>query len=136
MDGNRVLLVDDEREFVELLAKRLRNRDMDITCVYNGEDALETLREEEYGVVVLDVKMPGIDGITALKEIKNLRPDTEVLLLTGHATLDTAVEGLKFDAFDYLVKPIEIDSLVRKLKEAFDRRSGTGGCGQWPIPPA
>jgi len=135
MNGFKILLVDDEREFVDLLAKRLGNRDLLVECSYTGEEALNTLGEEHFDVVVLDVKMPGMDGVTVLKKIKDIDPDIDVILLTGHATLDTAVEGMKFDAFDYLVKPIEIDQLVQKLKDAFYKKSSPGGSGQWPAAP-
>ncbi len=122
MDNYKVLLVDDEKEFVDLLAKRLRSRELEVECVYSGTEALEAVREKKYDIVVLDVKMPGIDGIETLKEIKKSNPEIEVIMLTGHATLDTAVDGMKMDAFDYLEKPIAIENLMDKLKNAFNKR--------------
>lgn len=118
VDSLRVLLVDDEAAFVDLLAKRLGNRGLDAKCVYNGRDAVDMLsKEKDFDVVILDMKMPGKDGMETLKEIKQIKPNLEVIILTGHATLDSAVEGLKMDAFDYMTKPIDIELLVNKLRE-------------------
>lgn len=123
-----MLLVDDEAAFVDLLAKRLRNRGMEASCVYNGSDAIELLSGDSgVDVVVLDMKMPGMDGMETLREIKRLRPELEVIMLTGHATLDSAVEGLKMDAFDYMTKPIDIELLVKKLREVSINRYKGGG---------
>jgi DNA-binding NtrC family response regulator len=114
-----VLLVDDEIPFVEALTKRLTRRELEILPAYSGEEALKKLAEHStIEVVVLDVKMPGMDGIATLKEIRNKFPLVEVIMLTGHATVESAIEGMKLGAFDYLMKPSEIETLVAKVTEA------------------
>lgn len=118
-----VLLVDDEVAFVEAMTKRLKKRDMDITPAHGGPEALEILEgNPSIEVVILDVKMPIMDGIETLSEIKKKHPLTEVIMLTGHATVDSAIEGMKRGAFDYLMKPCEIDQLIAKVKEAAARK--------------
>ena len=119
----RVLLVDDEAEFLETLAERLEIRNYDVTTSLSGEDALEKVRGYNFDVVVLDVLMPGIDGIEALREIKNIKPLTEVIMLTGHATVETAIEGMKLGAYDYLMKPTETQDLVMKIDKAHERKA-------------
>jgi DNA-binding NtrC family response regulator len=119
----RILLVDDEKEFVETLAERLRTRDFDVTTAFSGDEALEKLNEYNFDVTILDVKMPGMDGIDALREIKKLKPLTEVLMLTGHGTIETAIEGMKIGAYDFLLKPCEMDVLLDKINKAYERKS-------------
>jgi DNA-binding NtrC family response regulator len=119
----RILLVDDEKEFVETLAERLRTRDFDVTTAFSGDEALEKLKEYNFDVTILDVKMPGMDGIDALREIKKLKPLTEVLMLTGHGTIETAIEGMKIGAYDFLLKPCEMDVLLDKINKAYERKS-------------
>ena len=119
----RVLLVDDEEQFVETLAQRLEARDFAVATAFNGDQALEYIREKDVDVVVLDVLMPGLTGIDTLREMKRIRPLTEVIMLTGHATVETAIEGMKLGAFDYLMKPTEIDDLVDKINKAQKRKS-------------
>ena len=119
----RVLIVDDEKEFVGLVSERLTMRDYDVTAAFSGEEALETVKKYNFDIVVLDVLMPGIDGIETLREIKRIKPLTEVILLTGHAAVDTAIEGMKLGAYDYLTKPCEISDLVTKLNNAHDRKA-------------
>jgi len=121
--GIKVLLVDDEPDFIETLAKRLSQRKMEVRMAYNAEAALQELASEEAEVVVLDVKMPGMDGITAIKEIKRRHPMTEVIILTGHADLEASAEGMASGAFDYLLKPAVIDELVYKIQDAHQVRS-------------
>ena len=118
----RVLLVDDEEQFVETLAERLQMRGIDVRTAHTGEEALVRLKEEETDVVVLDVLMPGKDGIETLREIKKQSPMTEVMMLTGHATMDSAIQGLKFGAYDYLMKPTETEGLVAKILKAYARK--------------
>lgn len=118
-----VLLVDDEVEFLETLEKRLRRRNMEVTVATSGEQALEVLGERSPDVVVLDVKMPGMDGIETLKEIKRRAPLVEVVMLTGHANVEVAIQGMEMGAFDYLMKPVDIDELVYKLQDAHRRKS-------------
>ncbi len=114
-----ILLVDDEVPFVDTMIKRLTKRNMDVLPAYGGEESLQKLAENKrVEVVVLDVKMPGMDGIETLKEIKKQFPLVEVIMLTGHATVESAIEGMKLGAFDYLMKPSDIDLLVEKVTEA------------------
>ena len=114
-----ILLVDDEVPFVDTMIKRLSKRNMDVLPAYGGEESLQKLAEHKrVEVVVLDVKMPGMDGIETLKEIKKQFPLVEVIMLTGHATVESAIEGMKLGAFDYLMKPSDIDLLVEKVTEA------------------
>lgn len=118
-----VLLVDDEVPFVETMTKRLTRRDLDIIPAHDGDEALAQLKAHpNIEVVVLDVKMPGMDGIETLTEIKKHYPLKEVVMLTGHATVESAIEGMKKGAFDYLMKPCDIDLLVGKVTEAAARK--------------
>lgn len=119
----RVLLVDDEEQFVETLAQRLEARDFAVATAFNGDQALEYVRSKDVDVVVLDVLMPGLSGIDTLREMKRIRPLTEVIMLTGHATVETAIEGMKLGAFDYLMKPTEIEALVDKINQAQRRKA-------------
>ena len=119
----RVLLVDDEVEFVDTLAKRMKKRKLTASSVYSGEDALEFLGQHPTDVVVLDVKMPGIDGVRTLREIKQQYPLIEVIMLTGHANVEVAIEGMEIGAFDYLMKPMAIDDLVYKIQDAYKKKS-------------
>lgn len=118
-----VLLVDDEVPFVETMTKRLIRRRLEICAAYTGQEALEQLAKiPQVEVVILDVKMPGMDGIETLKSIKRQFPLIEVIMLTGHATIDSAIEGMKFGAFDFLMKPCDIDNLLAKVEEAAARK--------------
>ena len=119
----RVLLVDDEEEFVEALAERLTMRNYDVTTSFRGEDALDKLRQYNFDVVILDVRMPGIGGNEVLHEIKRIKPLTEVIMLTGHATVESAIDGMKEGAYDYLVKPCETEELVNKIDKATKKKA-------------
>ena len=123
MDACRVLLVDDEVGFLETLVKRLKRRNVDVDAVYSGADALARFETEPADVVVLDVKMPGMDGLATLREIKKCRPLVEVIMLTGHADVDVAIEGMEQGAFDYLMKPCDIDELLYKIQDAHEKKS-------------
>ena len=114
-----VLLVDDEAEFVETFSERLELRDLEISKAFNGEEALQVLETNRtIELVILDVKMPGMDGIETLAEIKKRYPLVEVIMLSGHADVESAIEGMKQGAFDYLMKPCDIDQMVAKVTEA------------------
>ena len=114
-----VLLVDDEAPFVETMTKRLAKRKLDVTTALNGQEALKVLdKNPNVEVVILDVKMPGMDGVETLKEIKKRHPLVEVIMLTGHATVETAIEGMKLGALDYMMKPCEMALLMAKVAEA------------------
>ena len=101
----------------------MKKRDVDATGVNSGEEALEYLSANPVDVVVLDVKMPGMDGIETLREIKRTMPLTEVIMLTGHANIEAAVEGMEIGAFDYLMKPISIDDLLYKIQDAYKKKT-------------
>jgi len=123
MDRFRILVVDDEIDFLETIIKRLEKRELDVTGVDSGEAAVKLIKAQMFDVVLLDVKMPGgMDGIETLREIKKIRPLTEVVLLTGHASVETSIEGMKLGAFDYLLKPIKLEDLMMKLAAAFQRK--------------
>ncbi len=119
----RVLIVDDEKEFVEALAERLELRNFEVFKAFDGDEALACLKDKELDVVILDVKMPGRDGISILSEIKRSKPLVEVIMLTGHATVHAAIEGMKLGAFDFLLKPTETDDLIGKIQKAYDRKA-------------
>jgi len=114
-----VMIVDDEASFVEIMTKRLEKRELDIISAFSGREALETLKEHRnVDVVILDVKMPGMDGIETLKKMKADYPLIEVIMLTAHATVESAIEGMRFGAFDYLMKPCDMGQLMGKVNEA------------------
>ena len=115
----KVLLVDDEKDFIESLAERLQLRGFNVATAVNGDDALDLVKENEYEVIVLDVKMPGRDGIEVLKEIKNIKQIPQVIMLTGHATVETAIEGMKIGAYDYIMKPTVTEDLVELINKAY-----------------
>jgi DNA-binding NtrC family response regulator len=123
MEGFNVLLVDDEGEFLDTLVKRIQKRNVNAKGVRSGEEALAFLEKNPVDVVVLDVRMPGMDGIETLRALKRQYPLTEVIMLTGHASLEVAIEGMELGAFDYLMKPVEIDDLLYKLQDANKRRT-------------
>ncbi|HDZ23682.1 MAG TPA: response regulator [Desulfobacteraceae bacterium] len=123
MDAFKVLFVDDEIDFLETLMKRMKKRGVDVMGVGSGDEALKLLDESRPDVVVLDVKMPGMDGIETLQEIKKRYPLVEVIMLTGHANVEVAIQGMELGAFDYLMKPMAIDELSFKLKDAYKKKS-------------
>jgi DNA-binding NtrC family response regulator len=119
----KVMLVDDEEPFVETLAKRLTKRELNIVTAFSGPEALEKLdKDSRIDVVILDVKMPGMDGIEALGQIKSKYPLVEVIMLTGHATVESAIEGMKLGALDYLMKPCDMEILMSKVREAASKK--------------
>ena len=122
MKEMKIMLVDDEERFLSTTKKLLARKGIDVLTATSGLEALEILREHNVHVVILDVKMPGMDGIATLKQIKRQYPMIEVILLTGHATAESAVEGLKTGAADYLMKPTDIDELLQKAREAYEKR--------------
>jgi len=117
-----VLIVDDEEEFREMTSKRLGKRDLACETAPDCDTALEMIAKKNYDVVLLDVKMPGRDGIETLREIKKMAPMTEVVMLTGHASVESGINGIKYGAFDYLMKPMELDLLFEKLNAAYERK--------------
>ena len=115
----RLLLVDDEKGFVDIISKRMSKRNIDVTKAYSGTDALQALRKADFDVVVLDLKMEDMDGIEILKLFKKIVPDLAVIMLTGHGSEEAARDGINFGAFDYLTKPCDLEELVAKIKEAY-----------------
>ena len=121
MDPITLLLIDDEPEFTEIMGKRLQKRGFVVKSANNGESALAQL-DDSIACVVLDVAMPGMSGLATLKAIKARRPLVEVVMLTGHGTVGTAVEAIKMGAFNYLLKPCELEDLVHQITQALVRR--------------
>jgi DNA-binding NtrC family response regulator len=119
----RLLIVDDEEQFVEALSERLVMRDYDVATSLTGEEAIEKITNYNFDVVILDVRLPGIEGTAVLREIKSLKPLTEVIMLTGHGTVEMAIEGMKLGAFDFLMKPCETEDLTAKIDKAHDRKA-------------
>ncbi len=119
MDNLSILFVDDETDFRSTLIKRIHKRHINATGVSSGEEALDYLAGETVDVVILDVRMPGMGGLETLKQIKARFPGIEVILLTGHASTDLAIEGMEAGAFDYLMKPMDIDELLYKAMDAY-----------------
>jgi len=117
-----VLLVDDEEPFVQATAKRLTLRRFDVYTAIRAEKAFEILKNNPIDIVVLDVRMPDLDGIEATRTIKASHPLVEVILLTGHASMEASLEGMKMGAFDYLLKPLNIDELVYKIEDAHRKK--------------
>ena len=131
MQPANILLVDDEIPFVNTLTKRLSKRELNIVTAFSGQEALAHL-EKNSGIetVVLDIKMPGMDGLQTLEEIKKRYPSVEVIILTGHSTIDSAIKGMRLGAFDYLVKPCDIDQLISRMEEAVTRKRQNEGKSQ------
>jgi DNA-binding NtrC family response regulator len=117
-----VLLVDDEPDFLYPLVKRLAKRNLVIESAGSGQEALDIIQQKQIDVVVLDVKMPGMDGLQALRKIKAHNGLIEVIMLSGHASLDAAIEGMENGAFDYLMKPVDFDELFFKLQDAYKKK--------------
>jgi DNA-binding response OmpR family regulator len=117
-DPIRLLLVDDEVAYLRPLAKRLSKRHFDVTTAFSGIQGIQALRDQEFDVAVLDLKMEDMDGIEVLKIFKKMSPSMSVIMLTGHGSEQAAREGIEFGAFDYLMKPCELDELVEKIRSA------------------
>jgi len=123
MKDARILLVDDEAVFANNMSKLLTRRGYQVTAVNSGDEALRALMDTPFDVMVLDLKMPGMDGIATMHEMKKLGLFTEVLILTGHGSIDTALEAIQIGAYDYVTKPCEIAELVSKIEAAFERKA-------------
>ena len=131
MDGLKVLIVDDEVVFCENMAKLLNTRGYQVKTVNEGEEAISVLKKEVYDVVVLDLKMPGMNGIDVLKKIKELGVSSQVIMLTGHGGLDTAMEAVTLGAFDYIPKPCEVDELSEMINNAHKKKSQKSRKRKW-----
>lgn len=117
----QVLLVDDEQDFLEIMNKRLARRNVDLTLARSGEEALELAATGDFDVIVLDVRMQGMDGIETLRRLRSVGHRAEVLLLTGHASVEAARKGLELGAADYLLKPVPVNELLFRIQEAHNR---------------
>ncbi|MHC1752897.1 response regulator [Humidesulfovibrio sp.] len=126
----KILLVDDEHEFITTLAERLELRGIAARVVFDGESALLAVAESEPHVMVLDVLMPGIKGLEVLERVKRSNPRVQVLLLTGHGSTRDGIEGMRLGAFDYMMKPLNIDTLIEKMDSAIDYAGKAAGLGQ------
>lgn len=127
MANLRVLVVDDESDFLETIVKRLERRQIDAAGVDNGRKALDLLENESFDIVILDFKMPEMNGIEALEAIKKVDPAVEVIMLTGHASVDVAVEIMKLGGYDYFLKPCPLEELTAKIDAAHERKKAREG---------
>jgi len=118
----RILIVDDEERFRKTLGKRLMERELDIETAGSGEEAINLVKNKLFDVIILDVKMPGLDGVETLRELKKISPLVEVIMLTGHASVDSAIEGMRLGAYEYLMKPCNIDELLEKVNGAYQQK--------------
>jgi len=118
-----VLLVDDDKEYLEVLAEQLLENDYNVLCASDGEEALQIIKQMPIVLVVLDVKMSGMDGILTLEEIKKIYMDIEVIMLTGLADVETAIKAMELGAFDYLLKPLHFEELLHKIQDAIIRKN-------------
>ena len=123
MTEPRVLLIDDEKELLEVLSERLRTRGMTVQTAESGEEALRIIEDSTFDAVVLDLAMPGLDGVETLRRMKEIRPKIQVILLTGHATVQKSIEVMKLGAMDLLEKPTDLKVLLEKIEEASSKRA-------------
>lgn len=119
----RVLLIDDEQTLLEYLSKRLLREGFTVKATFSGEEAIEAASNENYDVAVVDLKMPGIDGVETQKRLKKIQPFLQCIVLTGHGSVETALESGQQDAFKYLLKPIDYENLVETIKEAYKKKT-------------
>ena len=118
----KVLLVDDEEDFIHTLSQRLEVRGLKVTGATRGEDAVDLVDKQEFDAIVLDLAMPGMDGLETLKKIRENHPEAEIIILTGHASVKTSIEAMKLGAEDYLEKPVDMQDLLKKIEEAKHKR--------------
>lgn len=124
MDTLRVLIVDDEDDFRETIVKRLNARKIEAEGAASGIKALQVLEGKDFDVIVLDVKMPDMDGIETLRHIKKLKPEIEVIMLTGHASVEFGLKGMQLGAFDYVMKPAPLNELLDTIGQAYNKKRG------------
>ena len=122
MDQARILVVDDERDYTETVVKRLNRRGFLAQTALGGAQALEAMASQEFDVLILDIKMPGMDGIEVLREVKKRYPKVEVILLTGHAPVDSGEQGMSVGANAYLIKPVDFEELLGAIAQAHERK--------------
>ena len=116
--SEKVLMVDDEKEFLEIMSERMKARDIDVTTATSADRALEIIEKESFDAIILDFMMPGMDGMDALKAIKAKKPESQIILLTGYATVEKSVEAMKVGATDFIEKPVDLEVLAKKIKNA------------------
>jgi DNA-binding NtrC family response regulator len=122
MGTMRVLVVEDEADFRQTMVNRLSKRNIDASGAETGEKALKLINKFTYDVVILDIRLPGLDGISVLREIKKIKPLIEVVLLTGHGTVESGIEGMKLGAYDYMLKPAKFDDIIEKIQHAYEKK--------------
>ena len=120
--SERVLLIDDEQDFLDIMSERMKNRDIDVTTAVSARDALGLVEHESYDAIILDLQMPEMDGLQALERLKAINPELQVILLTGHATVEKGVQAMKLGATDVLEKPADIQTLTEKIHKAHARK--------------
>ena len=118
----RVLLIDDEEVLLEYMSKRLLKTGFTVKCTFSGEEAVEAAKKEHFDVAVVDLKMPGMDGVETQKRLHGIQPFLQCIVLTGHGSIDSALESGQQDAFRYLLKPLEYDTLVTSINEAYEKK--------------
>ena len=118
MRPDRVLLIDDEAAFLEILAERMRSRGLEVTCATSGEDAIRAAQDQKFDAAVLDLAMPGLDGLATLRRLHEVQPELQVMILSGRATVKTAVEAIQLGAIDIFEKPTDIETLVERIRSA------------------
>jgi DNA-binding NtrC family response regulator len=123
MMGNKILLVDDEEEFAKTLAERLEARGLRVDVAFSGEEALEKARKKSFDAIILDLAMPGMDGIATLKKFREINPDLQIIILTGQATVEKGVEAMKLGAVDLMEKPADLKELLAKIEEASSQKA-------------
>ncbi len=122
MEKFRVLVIDDEVDFVETIVKRLRDRGLEAEGALSGPEGLQILDDKEFDVIILDVKMPKMNGIETLREIKKKSPLVEVIMLTGHGSVESGIQGLQLGAFNYVMKPVPLNELLKQMTQAYERK--------------
>ena len=120
--SEKVLLIDDEKDFLEVMSERMQNRDIDVTTASSAREALALVEKESYDAIILDLQMPEMDGLQALERLKAINPELQVILLTGHATVEKGVQAMKLGATDVLEKPADIQTLTEKIRKAHARK--------------
>ena len=118
-----LLIADDEKQFTDTLARRLKVRDCNITTVYSGEAAIEKAKTQAFDVIILDVQMPGISGIDALRQIRAISPLVPVIMMTGETAVENAIQSMRLGAFDFVIKPMDTESLAEKIHQAYQLKS-------------
>jgi DNA-binding NtrC family response regulator len=122
MNKAKILIVDDEVIFANNISKLISKRGYEVKTVYSGDGALKAVEEEDFDVIVLDLKMPGLDGLETLKRIKGKRAQVEVIILTGHGSMDSGIDGIQLGAFDFIMKPVRFDDLHERVRQAYQRK--------------